>query len=326
MPIEQTTYVINTLDSDFESEAVAYCQSQGAEVVVTESNGTASQGKNSVLDLFSESSYDYLCLIDGDDWLTPHGVWTYNYIANMDNAPDVLALEYQYGLWSETGYGFDPITRMTSYDLVGNPLLGCTDKMNVETIMPHSTRVFLQKKRWWKAALEGKLVRTIAGDEFSQRLNLAHKRWVNLAYKYIGKWETHHRLVVCSQRAVDGFRYDPDFAVGEDTILYLRYKDAHAKGALELKHYFDRYPTYVYDTRIDGVVFENKDKDGIVDGGWCEWLENLSSKFEEMEREGLMHEDFQVPIINDDIEWPSDYRPNTLGLANYPGLQKIIFP
>ena len=325
MPIDQTTFVINTLDKEFENEAVAYCQSQGAEVLVTGSNGTASVGKNSVIDIFEQSSYDHFVLIDGDDYLTPHGVWTYNYIAEMDDAPDVLALEYQYGLWRESGYGFNLISQMTDGYLINNPYLGCTDPMNVEKIMPYGARVFLQKKRWWHSALAGNLVRTIAGDDFSNRLNLAHKKWVNLAYKYIGEWETHHRIVLCSRKAIDGFRYDPEFAVGEDTLLYLRYKDAYVRGDLKLKHYFDRYPTYVYDTRVNGVVVENKNKDHVIDLGWCEWLEQLSGKFEEMESEGLMHEATSVPIINDDIEWPSGYTPDTLGLANYPGLQKIIY-
>ena len=106
IPSDELTVVVNTLDSNFQKEAVAYCQSKAVECVVTESNGTASQGKNSVIDLFLESSYDYFVLVDGDDYLTPHGVWTYKYISEMDSPPDIVALEYQYGIWKENGYGF----------------------------------------------------------------------------------------------------------------------------------------------------------------------------------------------------------------------------
>jgi hypothetical protein len=92
-----------------------------------------------------------------------------------------------------------------------------------------------------------------------------------------------------------------------------------------VKHLYDRYPTYVYDTRIDGVVYENRWKDDIDNLGWCEWLENLSAKFEQMELNGAMHENVELPRINEDIVWPEDYVPDTLGAVNYPGINKIIY-
>lgn len=326
IPTDMITFVINTLDSEFESEAVAYCQSEGVECVVTESNGTASQGKNSVIELFLKSSYDHFVLVDGDDYLTPHGVWTYNYIADMDEPPDVVALEYQYGLWRENGYGFAAIEMLgKNTEALANPYLGCTDPSNSKKIMAYPTRVFMQDKSWWEKAISGDLVRTFAGDDFSHRLNRAHHRWVSMAFKYISKWETHHRIVLCSRKACDGFRYDPEFPVGEDTLLYLRFKDAHVNGDLVVKHHYDRYPTYVYDTRVNGVVTENRHFDGVFDLGWCLWLESLADKFELMESEGIMHEDEVMPIINSEIVWPDGYIPDTLGAVNWPGNKKIIY-
>lgn len=328
IPNDQLTVVINTLDREFETEAVAFCQSKSVECVVTESNGTASQGKNSVIDLFLASDYDHFVLVDGDDYLTPHGVWTYKYISEMENPPDVVALEYQYGIWRESGYGFSFYENlMTDSKILCNPYLGCIDRNDPTKVMGHGARVFLQPKRWWERAVEGTLVYVPPGPEgFSHRLNNAHKRWANLAYKYISNWETHYRIVFCSRKACEGFRYKADFNVGEDTILYLEYKHAHLNGDLVLNHLYDRYPTYVYDTRVDGVVFEERDKDNIIDKGWCQWLEKLSDHFELMEKEGLLHESTTLPRINDAIVWPSGYTPDTLGAVNYPGPRNIKYP
>lgn len=326
LPKDKTTVVVNTLDPDFQSEAVAYCASEGVECIVTESNGTASQGKNSVIELFLASDYDHFVLIDGDDYLTPHGVWTYQYISEMESPPDVLALEYQYGIWRENGYGFTHAENLAfGHKALTNPFLGTRDKNDPDRVMGHGARCFLQTFDWWKMATRGELVRVPFGDAFAQRLCDAHTRWVNLAYKYISHWETHHRIVFFSRNSCEGFRYDPDFAVGEDTIMYLRYKDAHVRGDLVVKHLWERFPTYVYDTRIDGVVYENRWKDDIDNLGWCEWLENLSSKFEEMEAEGVMHESTDLPRIDDEIVWPEGYSPDTLGAVNSTGIKNIIY-
>ena len=141
IPHDQLTIVINTLDNGFKNSAVSFCQEQGVDYAVTESNGTASQGKNSVIDLFLASDDDHFVLIDGDDFLTPHGVWTYQYIANMNEPPDVLALEYQYGIWRETGYGFNYIENVV-FDsaALANPFLGCRTRENPEKIMGHGAR------------------------------------------------------------------------------------------------------------------------------------------------------------------------------------------
>lgn len=327
IPHDQLTIVINTLDEEFKTTAVAYCQEQGVDYAVTESNGTASQGKNSVIDLFLASDYDYFVLVDGDDFLTPHGVWTYQQIADMDTPPDVVALEYQYGIWRETGYGFEFLENIVfDTEALTNPYLGCQDRTNPELIMGHGARCFLHDYQWWQRAIHGKLVHVPHGDSFAQRLCDAHHKWISLAYKYISNWETHYRVVFFSRKSCEGFRYDPEFAVGEDTIMYLRYKNAHINGDLVVKHLWDRFPTYVYDTRVDGVVYENRDKD--LDGdnlGWCEWLENLASKFEEMEGEGIMHENTPLPRINEEITWPTNYIPNTLGLVNFPGNSTVTY-
>ena len=69
IPREDLVIVLNTLDKDFKEEAIEWCDKNDVEYVVTESDGTPSTGKNSVLDLFLKSDNDYMVLIDGDDLL-----------------------------------------------------------------------------------------------------------------------------------------------------------------------------------------------------------------------------------------------------------------
>lgn len=326
IPVDEMTIVINTQDEDFKESAIAHCTANSIEYVVTESNGTASRGKNSVYDLFRASSYDYAVLIDGDDFITPHGVWAYKQIAQHSDEIDVLALEYQFGIWRENGY--DELLAITNPIVPGvsDPFLGCNDRANPEKIHGHGVRCFLHTYDWWQRAINGTLI--AKRNDWSNDLSDTHKHWATHCYKYLSKWETHHRLVMFSKNAVSGYSYDPDFVVGEDTLLYLVYKDAHVRGNLKLRHLYDRYPTYVYDTRVPGVVEENKNiendrGDEVGDYGWYLWMKKLAEEYDVYEAAGKLHLDTVMPRI--EVDFPEGYTPDVLGLVNYPGIQNIRY-
>lgn len=344
IPKEDLVIVINTRDKVFESEAMMYCLTEGIEYYITESNGTPSQGKNSVLDIFEKSDNDYMVLIDGDDFLTPHGVWTYKALANSEKPIDVVALKYQYGIQRENGY--NPTVAMLKTPAERSPLLGCKDSTNPDTIHGNGTRCFLNSHEWWSLAIQGKLLETNSADKHSVKLNNVHTRWAIMCYAYIDKWETHLRLVFFSKKAIKGNRFDPNFHIGEDTLFYLSLKYQALQGNFVMKHLFDVLPTYVYDTRIAGVVAEERDKygePGTVDFGWYLWLKKLVEEYERYEMLGMMSsktlpdvtvkthnmppQEAKVLIIDDesyyDIIWPEDYRPDTLGLVNYPNYRPI---
>lgn len=63
--------IINSLDQNFIDQAIGLAESRDWEYQVTISNGTSSKGKNSVLDYFASTDYEYLCLVDADDYLLP---------------------------------------------------------------------------------------------------------------------------------------------------------------------------------------------------------------------------------------------------------------
>jgi len=95
LPKQHTTVIINTLDKDYESLVQDWCFREKINCVATESNGKPGKGKNAVLDHFLDSDYDYMVQIDGDDFLQPHGVNLYTWVAHND-APDGIQIVHSY--------------------------------------------------------------------------------------------------------------------------------------------------------------------------------------------------------------------------------------
>lgn len=68
--------VINTLNENFYKEVINYCKenkhSKLKKIIRSESNGKPGKGHNSLLDIFKvEKDYEYLLILDGDDFYYP---------------------------------------------------------------------------------------------------------------------------------------------------------------------------------------------------------------------------------------------------------------
>lgn len=83
--------ICNTLDTDYIPLAKEIAERHGWTFIVTESNGTCSKGKNSVLDYFATTNYDYLTLIDGDDYFEPSSLSILDSVVTKYD-PDVVGL------------------------------------------------------------------------------------------------------------------------------------------------------------------------------------------------------------------------------------------
>jgi hypothetical protein len=334
---EDLVIVINSLDEDFVSDASTYCAKNEIEYYITASDGTPSKGKNSVLDLFADSENDYMVLVDGDDFITPHGYWTYKELAKSPKAPDVVALEYQFGIYKENGYHWSVGDLETCASR--SPTIGVSDTQDADKVHGWGNRCFYQEYQWWQDAISGKLITEIEGDEFSAKLADVHQRWAAHCYKYISNWESHLRLVWFSKEAIRNNRFDLDFTVGEDTLFYLKLKKQALVGDFVMRHMFEQYPTYVYDTRVEGIVQQERhaledpeDETSLVyDLGWYNWLHALVVEYDKYEEQGIMDEtgmpllkvkthDNEHDGVDDDtyhIVWPEGYRPDTRGLVGY---------
>lgn len=89
--VQDCLVICNTTNSAFTSDAEKLCARYPVKFIATPSNGKLGKGKNSVLDQFLRTDYDYLFQIDGDDFVYPDAIKTVRKIINKSDF-DVLAL------------------------------------------------------------------------------------------------------------------------------------------------------------------------------------------------------------------------------------------
>ena len=87
----ETLVMVNTLDAAYASRAVDLSRAWGVRCVVSESNGRPGRGKNACLDALLASDCDYLCQLDGDDWLYP--TWALSAAEHLRRAPALDVVE-----------------------------------------------------------------------------------------------------------------------------------------------------------------------------------------------------------------------------------------
>ncbi len=289
--------VINTKDSTKERDLVHLCQLYQVKYHVTESNGKAGKGKNELLKIFLESDNQYCVQIDGDDYLTPHGVQFYKNIVKGKRVPDAICLAHQGGL---TLVG-------KSYDL-----------------KPVTTRMFSMGKEevkhldWDKT--RAKLRCTVETEELVERYTEYHKRFYETQVKYCEEGDTHNRVVFYSRKAAEHTKFAESIAIGEDTLHFLYLKDAHMKGELEVVVNIEYPCTYVYN-RLDSNGTVYKHTKGL--SNW-EWMGAFNEQVRTLEDLGLLHEDplphvfvsyNEIPNMEDfGLNGPKRYEQHGVGI------------
>ena len=69
----ETVAIINSKNQEFISQFSEWCEKENVKYKITQSDGTPSKGKNSVLNFLQDSEYDGVSLTDGDDLFYPTG-------------------------------------------------------------------------------------------------------------------------------------------------------------------------------------------------------------------------------------------------------------
>ena len=275
---KDTVIVINSLDESYVQEATEYCKVENLEHYITESNGTPSKGKNSVFDIFLASDNDYCVLIDGDDFLTPHGVWMYKHLEELETPPDAVCLINQ-----------------ISVQLENNTLYFVT---------PFTVDYYY-------------LLSTSSYDTFKNYYGLSHEKSVyfdSLTTKYYEEQqkysegsEVHCRVTWFSRKAAM-IRFNEDLIIGEDTLQMLELKHEALEGRLNVYTTDEKPATYIYDQREGGTVVIETNF-----GEDCEWMDTYLKALEDIEHVGKLHENTRLPELQ--IQYPQDYIYNDLGLT-----------
>jgi len=262
--------IINSLNEDYIKEAVSYCTKKKIEHHVTESNGTPAKGKNSLLEAFLASDNDYCVMIDGDDFLTPHGVWMYKHLAGLETPPDAVCLINQRSIKkiNHKPYSVKPFT---------------VDYENLLTLdylhMFNELRGLSIPKATYYSTL--------------------YNNYYTEQRKYSEGDEIHCRVTWVSRKAAS-FKFNEELIIGEDTLHMLRLKHEALEGRLNFYTNDEQPATYIYDERTPGTV-EKTSKFGID----YEWMNDYLVALEEMEKKNYLHENTRLPELK--IDYPKDY-------------------
>lgn len=255
LPKEHTEVIINTTSKQDERDLVQFCNDFDISYTVTKSNGTPGKGKNSVLEIFSKSSYDYCVQIDGDDLLTPHGVELYQQIAESENAPDAICLKNQVAMIKSVDSKEKNLVPISFFTVTGEQL---------------------NYSNTYKDMLEAGLDPETA-DNFISYKKEFHKN----ADKYIEENETHCRVVFFSRKAAK-YKFLENIMIGEDTLHYYELKNAHMLKEIEMQCN-DEFPaTYIYYLHPDSVV--HRETNGLQDLTWMKDFNASVLKLEEEDK------------------------------------------
>ena len=283
--------VINTKSDEYVEVASLYCSEIGVEYHITESNGTPARGKNTVLKLFRESDNDYMVQIDGDDYLTPHGVWVYKNLANSNTPPDAVFL------WRQKGLVREWWKKSNKYTVVNSDPF-CID---FEDLLYGSDQGFLDAYR--EAALE---VGRPAGDIEFHIQNT--KMFWEFQYKYCEPLTQHCRLTFLSKKSAE-IQFPEEVVVGEDTLHYYILKNEQKKGNLKVFRNTEYPPTYIYDQTVEGtVVLETR---GGQDTSWILKFIECANK---LKKNGVLHEGHQLPDLM--VDYPEGYVADDCGYGS----------
>jgi len=276
LKINDVVVVINTLDADYEQSAIEFCVKHGIEHYVTESDGTAATGKNSVLKLFLESDNEYFVHVDGDDIITKYGRNLYRTVAMRPDAPDVICLYnqlclhgYRKGLWDDQ-YDSRTVKRDGWYipqDLIPR--------------YPHDYTM--------DAKHENLSVETIAAAymrDFSVSQNTAvrwarKRRELNDIYKdHCDRQESFSRIVFFSRKAAKLMHYDNTLRIGEDAYQMHQLRKLAHDGVIDMRTRKERWAFTYVQLADRSSITRNVTSSGdiIINYDWMEPLVDALNK------------------------------------------------
>ena len=227
--------------------------------------------------------------IDGDDWLTPHGVWLYQHIASLKNPPDAICLKNQIALCA--------VGKMFSKD----------QKKGLKKFftVPEASIEYVK--------MEKELSKKKTPEEVQEILT-AHKDYYGQQAIFAEDDDAHCRVTFFSRKAAK-YPFPEEFVVGEDTLQYYDLKDAHMKGKLVILCNDEAPATYIYD-QLHGAGTVWKETKGFSD--WS-WMINFNKEIAKRKRENRLHEK-DLPLLKIDyskVKNPVFNDINTSGLVTY---------
>lgn len=253
IPKEDIVVIINSLDLSYVGHVKLYCEQNDIEYVVTESDGTAGTGKNSVMRCFLESDNEHMVQIDGDDTLTEYGYQFYTNLSKCDNPPDMVVLKNQ---WCYLAVGWrkrlDGSLKVISRSRT-KPWIR-TKGTQYEFCEPTNVFKTWRKQKKWNNVSDEQLMRWAVG-----RSEMEKWHW-SIAEGNENVKDVFSRMVFYSRKAAQHVNFTNELAVGEDMVAFYEMKRLQKVGELNVYcHDEEEDITYIYtnDPKNAGVVHDH---------------------------------------------------------------------
>jgi hypothetical protein len=286
----ETVVIINSLNSEYVEQAADFCASNDIEHHITESDGTPSTGKNSLLDKFLESDNEYMVQVDGDDVITPYGRNLYRTIALSDSPPDIICLANQLSIQTPREDFFDLFSKQVDSRSVKKDHFfipvkhtsfwthDLTSRDNRHTYVPKVREQEIQK-----------MVRHGIDESTARQWMKNRKVAEEYTIDYGDMSNTLNRLVFYSRKAAQHTKFDPRHKIGEDALQYYMLKKLAYEGTLDMQVRNER-PKYSYLYMQDTNSTTRYGKLNL------DWIQDLIDKLNKME---MYPKGYRLPEFED---------------------------
>lgn len=272
----ETVVIINTLNEEYAEIATRFCVSNDIEHYVTESDGTPSTGKNSLLDKFLESDNEYMVQVDGDDYITPYGRNLYRTVALGDSPPDIICLANQLSVQTPQEGFFDLFSKQVDSRSVKKEHFFIPVKHTAlwtHDLTQRTPRSYVPKVKEQEIR---KMMRNGIPEDTAKEWLLNRKVAEEYTVEYGDMMNTLNRLVFYSRKGAEHTRFDINHKIGEDALQYYKLKKLSYDGVLDMQVRNER-PKYSYLYMQDT---DSTTRDGTLDLYWIADLINQLNKME----------------------------------------------
>ena len=286
----ETVVIINSLNSEYVEQAADFCSSNDIEHHITESDGTPSTGKNSLLDKFLESDNEYMVQVDGDDVITPYGRNLYRTVALSDSPPDMICLANQLSVQTPREDFFDLFSKQVDSRSVKKDHFFIPMKHKCSWTHDLKTRqtrhTYIPKVR----EHDTQKMRRDGIDESIARQWMENRKVAeDYTIDYGDMSNTLNRLVFYSRTCAQYTRFSPDHRIGEDALQYYQLKKLAYEGVLDMRVRNEK-PKYSY--------LYMQDTDSTTRHGELnlDWIQDLIDKLNKME---MYPKGYRLPEFED---------------------------
>jgi hypothetical protein len=268
--------IINSLNSEYVEQAADFCASNDIEHHITESDGTPSTGKNSLLDKFLESDNEYMIQVDGDDYITPYGRNLYRTVALGDSPPDIICLANQLSVQTPQDEFFDLFSKQVDSRSVKKEYFFIPVKHTAHwthDLNKRTGNTYIPKVSEYEIR---KMMRDGIPEDIAREWLSNRKVLEEYTVDYGDMMNTLNRLVFYSRKGAQHTRFDPDHRIGEDVLQYYKLKKLSYDGVLDMQ-VRDERPKYSYLYMQDA---DSTTRNGNLDLYWIADLIDHLNKIE----------------------------------------------